>query len=209
MLKRFISFVIVVGFSVTSVFAAPPVQKSTQAISSNKPMINLYEAPGSSKVIAKVPLYSHMVPIFYKKGWAKVGLSSNGQVGWVNLKTYEKMRRELAQPNIRTIFISSTETDKNGKPTVNIVAYHNGKKLSDKEAQTFYKKMLRQQQQQAQAQRRYWQHFNRMMRFQQQEMDQMMQDDMWFGNDQPIVVMPGPVMVPAPKPHTPQSESKK
>lgn len=195
MLKRISLLLVTLLFGVTTIFAA------TKALKNTQPMIKLYAAPAnSSKVIATVPLYTQMVSIIHKGRWAKVGLRTDGRVGWINLDKYEQARDAILQPNIQTVYISTTQDDK-GKPTVNVVAYHNGKRLSDKQAKVFYEKMVKQQRQEQRAQRNYWRHFNHMMRFQQHEMDEMMRDDMFMGNDQPIILMPGPVLMPPVK-HT-------
>ena len=191
MLKHITLFLLTLALSLTTVFAV-----AHKAAKSSKPMINLYEAPSSTKVIATVPFFTRMVPIIKKGHWAKVGLRSDGRVGWINLDNYKKQREALLRPNIQTVYVSTTEDDK-GKPTVNIIAYHNGKKLSAKQAKAYYEKMLKQQHRELHAQRKYWRHFNRMMRFQQHEMDDMMRNDTFFGDDQPIILMPGPVMLPA------------
>jgi hypothetical protein len=166
------------------------------AVAKNKiPMVKLYESPSSSKVVATVPVNTDMVPIIYKKDWAKVGVRPNGQVGWVNLPKYEKARSDFFRPDIQTVYINSSENN-NGKPTINIVAYKNGEKLSDTQAKAFYKKMLMQQQTEQRAQRRYWHHFNNVMRMQQRDMDQVVNDDSTFMSQPQIILMPGPVILP-------------
>ena len=177
----------------TTAFAA-----TDKSVKKSNSTINIYEAPGSSKVIATVPLYTQMVPIINKGHWTKVGLRSDGRVGWINLDTYEQKREAAWRPNIQTVYVSTTQ-DNNGKPVINVIAYHNGKRLSDKQAKSFYEKMVKQQRQEQRAQRNYWRHFNRMMRFQQHEMDEMMGDDTFFGDDQPLIMMPGPVVGTKPK----------
>jgi hypothetical protein len=159
------------------------------------PTIKLYADMNNSKVLADVPWTTQLVPIIRKKGWVKVGLRPSGQVGWINVDQYRKAQRAFYKPNIQTVYINSTE-DSKGKPTVNVIAYRNGQKLSEKQAKAFYEKMIKQQRIQQGTERDYWKHFNRMMRFQQHEMNQMMQDDFMFGDTPPIIVMPGPVLIP-------------
>lgn len=159
------------------------------------PMVKLYEKNSTSKVITSLPPTAHFVPIIRKNGWVKVGVRPSGQVGWINLKQYNKVREAFYQPDIQTVYISSTK-NKQGKPVVNIVAYRNGKKLSDKEAKAYYDQMVRQQRIQQHSMQNYWKHFNRMMRQQQRDMNQMMQSDLMLDDTPPIVVMPGPVLVP-------------
>ncbi len=161
------------------------------------PMITLYDAPNATKVVATVPLNTAMVPIIYKQGWAKVGLRSDGQVGWVNIKQYETARDAYFKPNIQTWYVSTTQDKQSGKPTTTIVAYHNGKKLSDQQARVVYETMLKQQQAAQRAEAAYWSQFNNMMRIQEQQMDQMFNADPFVSSNPAIILMPGPVMIPS------------
>lgn len=79
------------------------------------------------------------------KNWVKVGLKSNGEVGWIKRDQYHTALDQYYRPDIQTFYISSQQTDKNGKPTVNIVAYKNGKKIDNKAAANLYKQIQRQQ----------------------------------------------------------------
>ncbi|PHQ80444.1 MAG: hypothetical protein COB66_04760 [Coxiella sp. (in: Bacteria)] len=157
--------------------------------------IKLYAAPDFSKVLATIPVNANLTSIIQKKDWVKVGDRTNGQVGWINTKQYRKAREAYDEPNIQTVYVNATENNE-GKPTVNIIAYKNGKKLSDKEAKLFYKKMLKQQRIEQLTQRSYWRHANQMMRRQQQDMNQLLNDN--FSNDdmRPVILMPGPVIMP-------------
>lgn len=111
---------------------------STPAKSSR---VNLYETPYlNAKVIGTVSAGQRLIRIFRKGRWIKVGDPSNGATGWINRRQYRRARRNLSSSHSQTVFIR-TENMKNGKSEVDIVAYRNGKKLSDKEAQALYNKM--------------------------------------------------------------------
>lgn len=122
----------------SSVFATN--QKSTP------PEVMIYSQPSeSSKVIEKINPNVRLVEIFQKsKDWIKVGNPNNGNVGWINQQQYQQAWNEFNQPNIKTIFVQYSKNDKNGKPEMNVIAYQNGKKVSDKEAKELYEKIKKQ-----------------------------------------------------------------
>ena len=114
------------------------------------PTIKLYANPTLKAKVLGTTTQEHALVPFHrnakKQHWVKVGNSNNGQVGWVNLNQVEKFHQTEAKastPDIQTFFISSEThtTGKDGKPVINVVAYKNGQKVSNKEAQKLYKKM--------------------------------------------------------------------
>lgn len=103
----------------------------------------LYEEPNTNKVIQKLSpdiFENELIPIYKKGDWIKVGISSNGQVGWINTRQYDEARENYYRPDIQTVFIQK-KSDEKGKPSVNIVAYKNGKPLSQPEAAKLYQKL--------------------------------------------------------------------
>lgn len=106
--------------------------------------VSIFEkASTRSKIVQKINPFTHLVPFFSKDGWVKVGDPKNGKVGWVNLAQLKKSRSEFSKANIRTVFVNVEQSKKNKKPTVNIVAYQNGKKVDKKEAEKLYKKIVK------------------------------------------------------------------
>ncbi len=167
------------------------------AAKSKIPTVPLYEEPKKTKVIAQVPITSSLVPIISKGNWVKVGSRNDGNVGWLNIEQYHKIQTAYYRPNIQSVYVNSEHT-KDGKPTVNIIAYRNGKKLTDKDAQTLYKKMLKQSQSEQQWQRENWRHLNHMIHLQQQQLNELFNhDDPGFS---PLYLMPGPVILLPEKP---------
>ena len=109
---------------------------------------HLYKAPNKdAKVIYKTSVTkAKLTQIFYTqkhKQWVKVGDKSNGKVGWVFLPEYNKALHAQMQPDIQSVFIQQSQS-KDGKPVVQIIAYHNGKKLDEHAANQLYKQIERQ-----------------------------------------------------------------
>ena len=159
------------------------------ATQNNVPTIALYATPSIGKIVETVPVTTYLTPIFRQQNWLKVGDASNGQVGWINVNNYYKVRDAYYTPTIQTIYVTRSDIDKNGKSTVTVVAYKNGQKVSDTEAKALYAHMLEQQAKEQAWQQQYWNNMNRMLQMQQQEMDQM------FDNAMPVAMMPGPVIL--------------
>lgn len=162
---------------------------------STQDTVNLYATPNGKHVTARVPITASLVPIYRQHGWVKVGNRQDGTVGWISLKQYHRQRAAYFKPDVQTIFINRSVQD--GKPTVSMVAYKDGKKLTDKEASALYEKMAKSQQREQRAMRHYWHHFDRMMRLQREEMQH------WFDHDAQdpfLYMMPGPV-IQAPEAH--------
>lgn len=178
-----------------SVFALMLSSITVMAATKNTtPIVTLYSEPNTGKVVETVPITTYLTPIFRQQDWLKVGDSSNGQVGWININQYSKIRNTFYTPAIQTIYVNRSDIDKNGKATVTVIAYRNGKKVSDGEAKELYNKLLAEQAKEQAWQQHYWDNINRMIQLQQQEMDHM------FDSAMPIALMPGPVILaPHPK----------
>lgn len=179
-MKRFL-----MGLSLV-VVAHAAFAKTHQAATAGQ--VKLYQSANSKHVTATLPANSHLVPIFRQGDWMKVGNRANGQTGWVNIKQYRAARDAYNQADIQTVFINR-EKSSSGKPVINVVAYKNGKQLSDKEAKALYARMAKQQRQQ----QRYWHRFDHMMQRQEQEMNRLLNDN-FMDMTPPLVLEPGPVM---------------
>lgn len=155
--------------------------------------IKLYAHPSDdAKVIQSLPVSARLVPIFRKGEWVKVGSRHDGAVGWINVKQYHHAKRAYYQrffhDNTETVYI---HTEKDGKKGEKIVAYRNGKKLSDEQADALYKKMQMQQKQQWHEMQRFNRQMNRMM--QGALMDAERPFAPMFGA--PVMMMPGIVVI--------------
>lgn len=161
------------------IYAATPQQQSFGNLK-DRNFIDLYQSPGlQSTVLQKVISPESLIPIYHKNGWIKVGNLHNGQVGWVNREQYHKAIETYYQPDIQKVFIYIKHNGKEENPVINVVAYKNGKRLSDKEAGQLYQNIEKQQ---AQASRYMKQAFWRMnhlmadlMVEQMHEMNQLME----------------------------------
>lgn len=147
--------------------------------------IALYASPkDSANVVKQIPVNTDLVAIYRQDGWVKVGDRKDGTTGWINLKQYRQAKQNYYQSffhrDIESIYFH-TEKGKDGKTT--IVGYRNGKKLSKEEAQKIYHHM----QQQQEAQWRQVKRFDRMM-------DRMMMNT-YEAFPQPVVLMPGVVII--------------
>lgn len=133
--------------TVTTLFAAEKaVEKKAAEKKSVVTTIHLYASPeASAKIIKELPATTNLVGIYQKGNWMKVGDREDGSTGWINLSQYHQARNSLydrtVQINSESIYIHE-EKDKNGK--TNIVAYKNGKKLSDADAKKLYQHMQEQ-----------------------------------------------------------------
>lgn len=133
--------------------------------------INLYKAPQlQAKVLENLSPEQQLVSIFYRDGWIKVGDPRNGNVGWVNNDQYRKAMRAYYQPNIQTVFVC-TEHDGKAKPTINMVAYENGKKLSEKESQQLYECVKNRQTQEFRYMQRIFEYMDNLIEHQIREID--------------------------------------
>lgn len=125
-------------------------------------LIFLYAAPNDQTLLRKVAANAPLVPIFRQGEWLKVGDRATGDVGWVNQKQVQQARENFYRPEVQTFFVN-VEHDNQGKPIINIVAYKNGKKLSEQQAREMYDKIRHQQQQEFQSMQRFNEHMNRMI----------------------------------------------
>lgn len=166
----------------------------------------VYAAPQTTAaVVQKVSPTQRLIPVFRQGKWIKVGDPSNGKIGWVNRDQYQKALHAFYRPTMQTVLIS-TELNNNGKPTINVVAYKNGKKLSQKEANKLYKHIRKQRRRES----RYMQHvFGNMDKYmdeQMRSMDYFMApwDNVGFGFGpeiiQPVIVV-NPAQQAAPAKH--------
>ncbi len=155
-------------------------------------MVLLYAQANKTQLVKKLAPNVRLVPIFQKGDWLKVGDAQTGTVGWVNLVQYQQARMNYYRPDIQTIYVH-LDTHKAGKPTLNIVAYKNGKRMTDAKAYRLYKQLREQQNEELQTMQQF-----------SLSMDRMMQQD--FGNAErffgsawinpswmaPVILVPSP-----------------
>jgi len=179
-----------------------------------QPKVMLFAAPQEqATVLERSSPTKRYIPIYSKGEWLKVGDPSNGKIGWLNKKQYNKAVQAWYKPDVQTFYVSNEKT-KNGKAQVNIVAYKNGKKLDPKEAEALYKKIQKEQRHEWSAMNR----FNKKMnRFFDREMRFMDDEDsgpfVWGSKNftiQPMIIVtqrgkapagPGNPGAPGAKPH--------
>ncbi|MDE3400997.1 MAG: SH3 domain-containing protein, partial [Coxiella burnetii] len=133
-----------------------------------------------------------------QKGWIKVGDPRNGEVGWVNRDQYHEALQKYYQPDIQTVFIRAEHNEK-GKRTIDVVAYKNGKKLTDKEAQQLYEQIKNQQAKESRYMRHVFWDMDKLMAQQMRAFSRWM-DNPWNGNlsdFDPTVVQPLIILSPA------------
>lgn len=171
--------------------AQPQTEAQTQHTIESTQVL-LYQEPKADpkNIIKKLPPITHLIPIYQKDGWIKVGDPMDGQIGWINAKQYHEARENYYQPNIQTIFIQTT-ADQKGKPSLNIVAYKNGQQVSQEEATKLYNQMRDEQQRQLKEMNRYYRSMQRMMTRtfsnMQHVFDTYWEDTPWF---EPIILLP-------------------
>lgn len=176
------------GISLTASAAVQIPQKSDlSADTHSTPQVILYESNNDKKIIQTLPPTVRLVRIYQEGDWIKVGNTTDGTVGWINRLQYQKTLEAFNQANIQEIFISQT-MDKDHKPQIKIVAYQNGKPISEKEAQSLYDKMKKQQKLQAQ----YWQALNQNMLYWQDHMLSGFFQDPFFNQ---TTLLPIPIMI--------------
>lgn len=185
-LKNIIATVLL-GAALTLQAAEKP-QINNATITKEKALqVILYASNDKNKIIKTLPPTTHFVTIYQKGDWIKVGNTEDGTVGWINKKQYQTAINTFNQPNIQQIFISKT-VDKNNKPELKIVAYRNGKPVSEKEAKALYADMQKQEK----LQEEYWKQFNQNMIHWQNIMLNNVFQDPFFNNP---IMMPMPVIV--------------
>lgn len=165
--------------------ATKPVTQNEKSATAKEITVNLYtEASKDAKVLKKLPINADLVAIYKKDGWLKVGDRKDGQTGWINIKQYHQAKNNFYhhyfKEKTQTVYFH-TDTDKDGN--VKIVAYRNGKKLTEKEAQKLYDHLKKQQEQQ-------WQEIKKFNR----NMDHMMMN-MYDAFPKPVIMMPGVVII--------------
>ncbi|OGO95075.1 MAG: hypothetical protein A3F41_03535 [Coxiella sp. RIFCSPHIGHO2_12_FULL_44_14] len=173
-----ISAIFLASGAVAATHSKAPVPSTPKAIPSAAatpqqplPMINLYAEPKSgANIIGKLSPPERVIPIFRQEGWVKVGDPKDGKVGWINRDEYHQAIAAWYKPNVQSYFVQTEQTG-NGKPTVKVVAYSNGKKLDDKEAQALYAQMQQQSWHQWQAMQRFNRHMERLFAREQAMMD--------------------------------------
>ena len=109
--------------------------------------VALYAKQHASKPERYLSMQSQLVPIIQRGDWVKVGVRPQGDVAWINMKQYRQALVQNMQPDVQTISIS-VQQQHGGKPKVNIVAYHNGKAMSDQQARKIYDQLQVQQRKQ-------------------------------------------------------------
>ncbi|ATN86732.1 SH3 domain-containing protein [Coxiella burnetii] len=172
---------------------------TTQQSQQSSPQVNLYEKPQSNaKILQKLSPAERLIPIYRQKGWIKVGDPRNGEVGWVNRDQYYEALQKYYQPDIQTVFIRAEHNEK-GKRTIDVVAYKNGKKLTDKEAQQLYEQIKNQQAKESRYMRHVFWDMDKLMAQQMRAFSRWM-DNPWNGNlsdFDPTVVQPLIILSPA------------
>lgn len=151
-----------VSATVVATTTSPGNQSTTKAKNDS---IWLYDQAKNGKVIKRLTPNVRLVPIYQRENWVKVGDPRDGQVGWINLVQYQKARYKYYRPDIQTLYVHIDANNK-GKPTLNVIAYKNGKPLSQKDAIELYNRLRKQQEEQ----------YRNMQRFS-MTMEQMMDQD--------------------------------
>ena len=106
------------------------------------PMVNVYKKPNTKTVLQTVSVDNDLISIINKKGWTKVADPNTGEVGWINDKQFQEAISAYlgSEPEVDSYMIVSEQTN-DEKPTVDIIAYRDGKRLSEKDSKTLYKKI--------------------------------------------------------------------
>ena len=148
-----------------------------------KPQIIVRANPSSTaKIVEKVTPTTRLVKIIKKGDWLKVGNAENGQVGWINREQYQKAMQAYYQPDVQTVFIH-VNGDGSHK-TSKIIAYKNGKKLSEQEADKLYKRIQHEQLKQRADFERVSKRMDKLMR-------ESFDMDPWFYTNWPHIQKPG------------------
>lgn len=125
-----------------------PVQDKNNPQIAKDHVVLLYNSPEKSAASKKLPPNLRLIPIYRQGNWVKVGDPRNGDTGWIDIVQYEKARYNYYRPNIQTLFVRLDNNNKNGKRTLNVVAYRNGKPISKEEAMKLYQQLQKDQQNQ-------------------------------------------------------------
>jgi len=156
--------------------------KKTNSVTQQKnDKILLYAEANTKRLIAKLEPNAALIPIIDKGAWTKVGNPRNGQVGWIQRQQVRRAREAFYRPDVQTVYVSR-ETNKSGKPSLSIVAYKNGKKVSPAEAKRMYRLIRMQEVWENNRMRRIARRMNRMM-----ERDRIIFSEPWY---QPEIIFP-------------------
>lgn len=166
----------------------------SSTVSNQDNLVKLYNKPDDKgAVIRQLAPNIRLIPIYQQGDWIKVGNPQDGQVGWINALQYQKARTAYYRPDIQTLYVHIDGANKGKKPTLNVVAYNNGKRLSDKDALALYHKLRAEQQKQYQRMQQFSLSMTQMM--QQDFMNaQRMFNSSWMQPTwmQPIILVPVP-----------------
>jgi hypothetical protein len=175
----------------SSLVSSATIAATTQSVSqpTNKAEVIIYQSPQTnSTVVEKINPGERLVGIFNQGDWIKVGDPRNGQTGWVNREQYQQVINKYFQSNIQTVYIRTASNDKNAP---NIIAYQNGKKLSDKDAKQLYQRIQKQQLEQTQYMQKVFWNMQNVMDQNIHELNQPFNP--W--NELNIGLMPQPIIV--------------
>ncbi len=136
--------VLALGIANAAPTTTSKVGDSVKAEQAKSDFILLYDKPSNGKVVQRLAPNARLVPIYQDGNWVKVGNPRNGDTGWVNLVEYQKARYNYYRPDIQTLYVHINNTGKS-RPTLNVIAYKNGKKLTEKEASALYKRLRSQE----------------------------------------------------------------
>lgn len=123
--------------------------------------VELHKKPNfHSKVLGTpIDVNAPWMVIMYSadKKWAKVANRDNGRVGWINQKDYLQTLKTTAKKTFQAVIVSTQR--KNNKVTESVIAYRNGKQLSQHEARELYEELKKS----VAAEHHAFHHNNRMM----------------------------------------------
>jgi hypothetical protein len=132
----------------------PTLMSESQTPPSREPLFPLAlheKADSAAKPVDHIPVAQKLIPIYRQKDWIKLGNPQNGKVGWAKYDRYQQWlhwgkakTKPIIKPFIQSVVITVTEkTDEKGD--AQIIAYKNGKRLSDQEAKKLLKQVHQQQ----------------------------------------------------------------
>lgn len=157
--------------------------------------VKLYQSPSaSSTVLTSISLKTPLTAIYHQGDWLKVGNTTNGRVGWINLKEYQAAVKAARHSQVSSVIVSVQQMNKQPKQ---ITVYKNGQKLEGKAAKKAYEEAQKSQV----LMERNFQHaeaqIDHMMRQQDQEFQRMMHSMMVSMPD--VTVVESSHDLPAPK----------
>lgn len=166
---------------ITPVFAAstPPASAAKiitatdapKTTTTQTPLVVYSEPNAQSKTIANSTPLSAWIPIHQQGEWLKVGNSANGEIGYVNNQQFQQaLNKTSPKSDVQTVFVQANRDQ--GSDNYNVVAYQNGQRLSDTQAQAMFAKMQKQQQSVNQQMQTFQQNMNTLMAQQMQALNQ-------------------------------------